>query len=123
MSRVWINPPYGGTFLDSFKQAFEGFKAVYEFSCGSIEYYEYVDPTINVPVTMIFGRESLIITFMIKRDKIREYAWNGYLLIALHEWYHVLYGRGNNATDHMSLLEDPVYHRWIEETFQCPKKS
>lgn len=122
LSRGWVNPPHGGTFLDSFKQAFEGFKAVYEFSCGRIEYYEYVDPSINVPVTMIFGGEPLMITFMIRKNKIREYAWNGYLLIALHEWYHILYNCGNNDTDHRNMLEDPVYHRWIRETFQCPQE-
>lgn len=83
LSRAWVNPPYGGTFLDSFKQAFEGIKAVYEFSCGNVEYYEYVDPTIDVPVTMSFSTESLMITFLIRKNVIREYAWNGYLLIAL----------------------------------------
>jgi|GEM_PF-1186235 hypothetical protein len=122
LSRAWISPPRGGTVLDSFKQAFEGFKAVYEFSCGTIDYCINIGEPLYAPVIMTFGKESLSISFMIERSKIREYAWNGYLLIALHEWYHILYNCGNNDTDHRNMLEDPVYHRWIRETFQCPQE-
>ena len=52
---------------------------------------------------------------------IREYTWEGYLLIALHEWSHLNQAPSyyNNDQEHVYMVVSTEYRIWIKRMFGC----
>lgn len=115
-------PPQGvRDFLDSFRFAFEYIQTTFEWESGySNEYYDNQGEQAE-PLVLKINLTQLVREFYIKKEKIREYDWNGFLLIALHEWYHIQYGGSSNDEDHERMKVDDIYHRWIQIIFGCDK--
>ena len=114
-----IPPPATNSFVDSFRFALESIQMKFHLET---EYkHIYIDNQTEqvAPVVVVTRPQYLLRQFYIKKEKIRVYDWNGYLLIALHEWYHIEYGCGDNEIDHERMLTDIFYHRWIQEIFGC----
>ena len=114
-----IPPPITNNFVDSFRFAFESVQIIFNLETEYEHWYLDNQLTQMDPVVVITRPQFLLRQFYIKKEKIREYDWNGYLLIALHEWYHIEYGCGDNERDHERMLTDVVYHRWIQRIFGC----
>lgn len=114
-----IPPPITTSFVDSFRFAIESIQI--KFNLETEYEHNYLDSQLEQigPVVVITRPQYLLRYFYLKKEKIREYDWNGYLLIALHEWYHIEYGCGENERDHERMLTDVSYHRWIQEIFGC----
>ena len=116
--RANILAPAGGNFRDSFEMAFEGIQIKFNLEVTfQIKIYESLMVQ-EFPVVVY--RQNSLVRIFVKKEEIRKYSWNGYCLIALHEWYHlVLAKKGTNEDEHKQMLEDPLYHRWIQEVFGC----
>ena len=109
-----INPPK--IFLDSLQTAF--YEVIKKIRCDDpnvANTYDFVrDMTGNAVVQLdIPGR-----TFHVNAELIREYTWNGFLLIALHECFHI-YGVRNasNEEAHEAMVESSLYKLWLEWVF------
>ena len=113
--------PRGGDCLDSMRTAFQNAMDVADFMAITDvdKYFRFLkNPKNNYVVHMLMNDLPYIV--WVSEKLIREYTWNGYLLIALHEFYHALHAAGmNNEDGHMKMATDPVFHRWIQLTFKC----
>lgn len=56
--------------------------------------------------------------FWVSRNLIRRYSWRGYLLIALHEWFHIRYRRSNEEA-HSLMAYDIEFWRYLAEAVGC----
>ena len=120
----WLSsPPLNRTLKDSLRIALEYAINISEADLSDIAndpswfHYEY-DDNQNAVVKVILARPYMVI---INRNLIRQYGWNGFLLIALHEWFHIYMAfRMNNDETHETMVaENSLYILWIQQTFNC----
>ena len=114
-SRSGISPPRN--YLDSFEMAIEDIKALFFFQTDYTFIYLKNLSFQPVPVMLRVIKTTKEGIFYFNEDKIREYDMNGLLLIALHEWYHLLRGCGKDERDHPQMMVDPEYLMWIQVLF------
>ena len=118
-----VIPRPGATLIDSVKAAFVNalFVAGNEYAYAMVEtqFFFAEEPDLSAVVASTTNT-SPIIGFM-NPKLIKEYTWNGYLLIALHEWYHMagLPPGAPNDRAHEIMVGDPQYHGWIIKMFGC----
>ena len=117
----YVFPPRAGNCLDSLKSAFENAAQVsgygethFNSDLFSIAYNPQNDFVVRVDMN------RYPIKIWVNKRLIRQYNWNGYLLIALHEWYHIyLHPKIDNDIAHATMVNSQEYHRWIAETLNC----
>lgn len=117
-----IYPPLRGDFVDSMRVAFQNALVVagYEGDAQSIDKHFVFRKTSrkDAVIQMIINKEPRLV--YISESLIREYGWNGYLLIGLHEIYHVYGARNlNNEDAHEQMAKDAMFHEWIQKTLGC----
>lgn len=121
-SRSMTPPPPGSTCVDSLMSAMHHAWLVSGLGLDStlnpLNFTYIWNDTQDVVVQMVFWKHGAHI--FVNRQLIRQYTWQGYLLIALHEWFHFYKGVGlSNDEGHVRMITDPLYHLWIRETFNC----
>ena len=117
---MMINPPPGcQTCLDSLFAALNHVVTLMEmrttingYSIFQMNYSTDDDAIVRVDINNMPYR------FWVSRNLIRRYSWKGYLLIALHEWFHILYGLLNEE-GHRIMAYDTEFWRYLAKAVGC----
>ena len=115
-------PAPGSTLIDSVKAAFVNalLTAGHEYAYAMVEAHFFFDVDSNMSAVVASTTNTAPIIVFINPKLIKEYTWYGYLLIALHEWYHIsICPNSTNDKGHEQMVYDTQYHRWLMKTFGC----
>ena len=83
----------------------------------NVAYTDYVF-TIDFTGDAVVRLDMSSNTFYVNAKLIREYTWRGFLLIALHECFHI-YGVQNasNEEAHELMVKSSLYETWLRWVF------
>ena len=124
-TRWFSMQPFNGTLKDSLRIALEYTLNISEADLFNIAndpswfHYEY-DDNQNAVVKVKLVRPYTVI---INRPLTRQYDWNVFLLITLHEWFHIYiaFTMNNDETHETTIAEN--YILWMQKTFNCSAQA
>lgn len=126
-NQLVFNPPVSGTTIDSFKYALTAVIVISDAQgvegwVDSPGWFQFCyDNNINAVVTVTLTVPHIV---KINRSLLWQYNWKGYLLIALHEWFHIFYAANvPNEEAHEQMVTRDWYHWWIEQLIGCTRSE
>lgn len=117
-------PPLLGSIYDSLAIAFDyaiGISGAYDLKGIAYDpaWFVYIcNDNLEAVAQTVLGKPYHVI---VNRKLLQAYGWNGILLIALHEWFHLYMAFTlNNEEGHEAMIaENSEFIFWIQRVFNC----